>query len=195
MICGATLSIQDILKSMEDRIMLNSELVIFRSQPRNVRVLLSAFMLYACVMPVMNIFVGSYIMRNSQDVGKVVLYQLMIYTGIPVTAWINGYLLNRLKGAWLYAAGMFLSGISMFIMTSIKALDNTGIALAGLLMGGALGLFLARNRNYLVLKSTTDENRNYYQGLESFMATFCGVFSSVAGRLGHRGLANMVRAR
>ena len=155
--------------------MLNRELVVFRSQPRNVRVLLSAFMLYACVMPVMNIFVGSYIMRNSQDVGKVVLYQLMIYTGIPVTAWMNGYLLNHLKGSWLYASGMFLSGISMFIMTSIHALDNTGIAVAGLLMGGASGLFWS-NRNYLVLKSTTDENRNYYQGLESFMATFCGVF-------------------
>ena len=155
--------------------MLKKELEVFRSQPKNVRILLSAFMLYAFVMPVMNVFVGSYIMRNSQDVGKVVLYQLMIYTGIPVTAWLNGYLLNRMKGSWLYAAGMFLSGISMFVMTSIKTLDNTGIAVAGLLMGGAAGLFWS-NRNYLVLKSTTDENRNYYQGIESFMGTFCSVF-------------------
>jgi len=135
--------------------MLKKELEVFKSQSKNVRILLSAFMLYAFVMPVMNVFVGSYIMRNSQDVGKVVLYQLMIYTGIPVTAWLNGYLLNRMKGSWLYAAGMFLSGISMFVMTSIKSLDNTGIAVAGLLMGGAAGLFWS-NRNYLVLKSTTD---------------------------------------
>lgn len=155
--------------------MFKKELEVFKSQPKNVRILLSAFMLYAFVMPVMNVFVGSYIMRNSQDVGKVVLYQLMIYTGVPVTAWLNGYLLNRMKGSWLYAAGMFLSGISMFVMTSIKSLDNTGIAVAGLLMGGAAGLFWS-NRNYLVLKSTTDENRNYYQGLESFMGTFCSVF-------------------
>jgi len=155
--------------------MLKKELAVFRSQTKNVRILLSAFMLYAMVMPVMNIFVGSYIMRNSQDVGKVVLYQLMIYTGIPVTAWLNGYLLNRFKGSWLYAAGMFLSGISMFVMTSIPSLDNTGIAAAGLLMGGAAGLFWS-NRNYLVLKSTTDETRNYYQGSESFMGTFCSVF-------------------
>ena len=158
--------------------MLKKELEVFRSQPKNVRVLLSAFMLYAMVMPVMNIFVASYIMRNSQDVGKVVLYQLMIYTGVPVTAWLNGYLLNRFKGSWLYALGMFLSGIAMFVMTSITSLDNTGIAVAGLLMGGAAGLFWS-NRNYMVLKSTTDENRNYYQGLESFMGTFCSVFVPV----------------
>lgn len=158
--------------------MFQRELAVFKSQPKNLRLLLSAFMLYALVMPVMNIFVGSYIMRNSQDVGKVVLYQLMIYTGIPVTAWLNGYLLNRLKGSWLYALGMFLSGVAMFVMTSIRSLDNRGIAVAGLLMGGAAGLFWS-NRNYLVLKSTTDENRNYYQGSESFMGTLCGVFVPV----------------
>jgi YQGE family putative transporter len=158
--------------------MFGKELEVFKSQPRNLRILLSAFMLYALVMPVMNVFVGSYIMRNSQDVGKVVLYQLMIYTGIPVTAWLNGYLLNRLKGSWLYALGMFLSGVAMFVMTSIRSLDNRGIAVAGLLMGGAAGLFWS-NRNYLVLKSTNDENRNYYQGSESFMGTFCNVFVPV----------------
>ncbi len=158
--------------------MFQNELAVFRSQPKNLRLLLSAFMLYALVMPVMNIFVGSYIMRNSQDVGKVVLYQLMIYTGVPVTAWLNGYLLNRLKGSWLYALGMFLSGVAMFVMTSVGSLDNRGIAVAGLLMGGAAGLFWS-NRNYLVLKSTNDGNRNYYQGSESFMGTFCGVFVPV----------------
>lgn len=154
--------------------MLGKEIAAFRSQPRNLRILLGAFMLYAFVMPVLNIFTAAYVMRNSQDVGKVMLYQLAIYTGIPATAFLNGFLLNRIKGAKLYAAGLFLSGVSMVVMTSIRTLDAAGIAVAGLLMGMASGFFWS-NRNYLVLKSTDDSNRNYYQGLESFMGTACCV--------------------
>ena len=36
-------------------------------------------------MPVIEIFVGAYVMRNSNDVKMVVTYQLAVYTGIPFT--------------------------------------------------------------------------------------------------------------
>jgi YQGE family putative transporter len=117
-------------------------------------------------------------MRNSASVQKVVIYQLTVYTGIPFTFLINGFLLNRVKVSHLYAFGMLLSGISMMIMTSVHTLDNTGIGIAGLIMGASFGFFWA-NRDFLVLVTTNDNNRNYYYGLETFFYTMTYVLVPV----------------
>lgn len=148
-----------------------NELRLFLSQPKNMRILLLTSLLYAFVLPIIDIFVAAYIMRNSSDVGKVVAYQLMVYSGIPLTFLINGFLLNKVKPGCLYAFGMLLSGVSMFVMTSLPELSFMGIAVAGLIMGGSFGFFWA-NRDFLVLVCTNDDNRNYYYGLETFFNTF-----------------------
>ena len=147
-----------------------NEIRLFMSQPRNTRILLLTTLLYSFVLPVIDIFVAAYIMRNSSDVGRVVAYQLMVYSGIPVTFLINGFLLKVVKPNILYAFGMLLSGISMLVMTSLPTLDFLGIAVAGFIMGLSFGFFWA-NRDFLVLICTTDSNRNYYYGLETFFNT------------------------
>ncbi|MDX1699180.1 MAG: hypothetical protein R3250_01120, partial [Melioribacteraceae bacterium] len=48
---------------------------------RSAKILILTNLVYAFVMPVIDIFVASYIMRNSNDPSKVMLYQLAIYTG------------------------------------------------------------------------------------------------------------------
>lgn len=146
------------------------ELRLFFSQPRNTQILLITSLIYAFVLPVVDIFVAAYIMRNSADVGQVVLYQLMVYTGIPLTFWANGFLLKLIRPNYLYSFGMLLSGISMFVMTSLPELNIPGIAIAGLIMGMSFGFFWS-NRDYLVIVSTTDANRNYYYGVETFFNT------------------------
>ncbi|MFT3902664.1 MAG: MFS transporter [Niabella sp.] len=155
------------------------EIKLFLSQPRNTRILLLTSLLYALVLPVVDIFVAAYIMRNSADVARVVIYQLTVYTGIPLTFLFNGYLLNKIKPGVLYAAGMLLSGVSMLVMTSLPELSYTGIGVAGLIMGMSFGLFWS-NRDYLVLVSTTDDNRNYYYGLETFFNTITFVVIPVS---------------
>jgi YQGE family putative transporter len=146
------------------------EIRYFQNQPLNTRILIGTSFLYAFVLPIVEIFTAAYIMRNSADVSRVVLYQLTVYTGIPLTFLLNGYLLNKIRPAWLYTFGMFLSGVSMLIMTSLSELNMTGIGIAGLVMGMSFGLYWA-NRDYLVLVCTTDKNRNYYYGLDTFVNT------------------------
>ncbi len=153
---------------------LHTEIIHFRQQPRNFRVLVLTNLIYAFVLPVIDIFVAAYVMRNSNDPVKVVVYQLTIYTGIPLTFLLNGYLLNRINIKTLYAIGMMLSAVSMTIMMSLKTLDLTGIALAGLTMGMSFGFYWA-NRDYLALAITHDGNRNYYYGLETFFYTIIAV--------------------
>ncbi|MGB4839595.1 MAG: MFS transporter [Saprospiraceae bacterium] len=138
------------------------------------RVLLLTNLIYGLVGPIIELFIGAYIMRNSSDISLVVIFQLAVYTGIPLTFMINGFLLNRIKIAWLYSFGMLLSGISMFAMMSLHQLDTIGVFLAGLIMGLSYGFFWS-NRDFLALNTTKDGTRNYYYGIETFFYTMTGI--------------------
>jgi MFS transporter, YQGE family, putative transporter len=142
----------------------------FLSYPHNMQILLLTNLIYAFVLPVIDVFVGAYVMRNTQDVKMVVIYQLAVYTGIPLTFLVNGYLLQFINIKRLYSAGMLLSGISMAVMMSLGTLNMTGVGVAGFMMGMSFGLFWA-NRDFLALSTTNDSNRNYYYGLETFFYT------------------------
>ena len=157
---------------------LKTEIDHFKSQPHNFRVLTMTNLVYAIVLPVIDIFVVAYIMRCSNDPVKVVIYQLTIYTGIPLTFLVNGFFLNHFNIRKLYPCGMMLSGVSMIIMMSLKTLDLTGIGVAGLTMGMSFGFYWA-NRDYLALAFTNDGNRNYYYGLETFFYTIIAVIIPV----------------
>ena len=142
----------------------------FKDFTRSAKILILTNTIYAFVLPVIDIFVASYIMRNSNDPSKVILYQLAIYTGIPITFFINGYLLNSINIKRLFSLGMLLSGISMLFMMSLKEINYFGLIIAGLIMGMSFGLYWA-NRDYLVLATTKDRTRNFYYGLETFLYT------------------------
>ncbi|MFZ5941154.1 MAG: MFS transporter [Bacteroidota bacterium] len=146
----------------------------FKSMPRDMRILLITNIIYAFVLPVIELFVGAYIMRSSDDPMLVAIYQLTVYTGIPLTFLINGFLLNRIKIAHLYSFGMLLSGISMVFMMSVGEMNAGGVAAAGLIMGSSFGFFWA-NRDFLALNTTNDSNRNYYYGLETFFYTITSI--------------------
>lgn len=141
-----------------------------RDFTRSAKILIITNTIYAFVLPVIDIFVASYIMRNSNDPSKVILYQLAIYIGIPITFFINGYLLNKINIKRLFSLGMLLSGISMVFMMSLKEINYFGLIAAGLIMGMSFGLYWA-NRDYLVLATTKDRTRNFYYGLETFIYT------------------------
>lgn len=153
---------------------LQSEIKHFKEQPHNFKILVLTNLVYAFVLPVIDIFVAAYVMRSSNDPTKVVIYQLTIYTGIPLTFLLNGFLLKHFNIRKLYSAGMMLSAVSMIIMMSLKELNLVGIGIAGLTMGLSFGFYWS-NRDFLALAITNDQNRNYYYGLETFFYTIIGV--------------------
>ena len=85
-----------------------NEIAFFKSHPLGMRVLLLTNLIYGLVMPIIELFVGAYIMRNSSDISLVVVFQLAVYTGIPTTFMINGFLLKRVPISRLYSLGMLL---------------------------------------------------------------------------------------
>jgi YQGE family putative transporter len=149
---------------------LRKEFEVFSGCPRAMQVLMVSNMIYALVLPVIEVFVAAYVMRNSHAVAKVVTYQLSIYAATPLAFFLNGKLLGRVGAKHLYALGMLLSGVAMMLMMQLSILTPIGVATSGFTMGLATGLFWA-NRGFLALTATSDENRNYYYGLENFVAT------------------------
>jgi YQGE family putative transporter len=172
-----------------------TELRVFLSYPRNMRVLLITNLIYAFVMPIVEIFIAAYVMRNSNDPRLVMAYQLAIYSGIPFTFLVNGWLLQHIGVQRLYSLGMLISGLSMICMMSLHQLSIAGLVVAGVLMGMSIGFYWS-NRDFLALSSTNDSNRNYYYGLENFFSTAVNIVwpASVGGFIGLlalRGQANL----
>jgi YQGE family putative transporter len=151
----------------------------FMSHPLGMRMLLITNLIYGLVIPIIELFIGAYIMRNSSDISLVVVFQLAVYTGIPTTFLINGFLLNRIPISRLYSLGMLLSGVSMTAMMLLHELDTFGVFMAGLIMGLSYGFFWA-NRDFLALNTTKDGNRNYYYGVETFFYTITGIVVPLA---------------
>ena len=132
---------------------LTNEFRVFRSQPHNMQVLLGVNMLYALILPVVEVFVGAYIMRNTNNPAMVALYQLAMYVGIILTSVFNGVLLKFIKVNILYTIGILLSAISMVVMMSLSSLDLIQLCVAGCAMGAASGFFWT-NRYLLSLNVT-----------------------------------------
>lgn len=153
---------------------LKKEYLFFKQQEPNMRTLLVTNMLYALVLPIVEIFVGAYIMRNTSDPVMVAFYQLAMYIGIIITSLINGFLLKKYSVKTLYSVGILVSGISMFGMMTIKSLGFVELGLAGLFMGAASGFFWT-NRYLLALYNTNDNSRNYFFGLESFFFSISSI--------------------
>lgn len=143
-----------------------TEYRVFRRCPLNMRVLLQTNMTYAWVLPIVEIFVGAYIMRNSGRPSYVALYQLAQYVGVVFTSVINGWLLGHFKVTYLYCMGILFSALSMVGMMLIPEMGVSELAIIGFVMGAASGFFWT-NRYLIALKSTDDDNRNYFFGLES----------------------------
>jgi MFS transporter, YQGE family, putative transporter len=153
---------------------LRREFEVFLSCSRSMQILMVSNMIYALVLPVIEIFVAAYVMRNSHAVAKVVTYQLSIYAATPLAFYLNGKLMEWVGTKHLYAVGMLLSGVAMMLMMQLSILTPVAVAISGFTMGLATGLFWA-NKGYLALATTNDGNRNYFYGVEMFVSTLASV--------------------
>lgn len=150
------------------------ELAPFFACPRPMRVLMLANMIYAAVFTLLDIFLAAFVLRSSHQLDRVIVYQLSVYVAAPVAFLFNGLLMGRVSAKHLYAVGMALSGLSIVAMMHVGAATLAVTIGAGFSIGLATGFFWA-NRGFLAVSSTSDENRNYYYGVEFFAVTLAGV--------------------
>ncbi len=168
---------------------IKGEVDYFLSFPKSFRYLLIANLCYAFVLPVIELFVGAYIVstpgtdipmeERKAFINLYLYYQMAVYTGIPLCFIINGYLLRKIKISRLYSFGLLLSGVSMSMMMRLGELSVPGVVGAGLVMGASYGFFWA-NRDYMSLNVTTDDTRNYYFSLDTISFTLTWIIIPVS---------------
>ncbi len=150
------------------------EIKFFLSQPKNIKVLLVTNLLFAMILPIVEIFAGAYIMRNTGVASMVIIYQLCMYVGVVLSAVLNGVLLKKAGVKLLYSFGIMFSALALMVMMFIKEVDIAMICGTGFALGLTTGFFWT-NRYLLTLYSTNDENRNYFFGFESFFFSFWNI--------------------
>lgn len=143
------------------------EFAYFKTQSKTIRTLLVTNLLFAMVLPLIEIFAGAYIMRNTGSPSWVVIYQLSMYVGIVLSALVNGLLLRYFKSNQLYTFGILISAVSLMVMMFIRTVTLPMLCATGFLIGLSTGFFWT-NRYLLTLYATDDNNRNYFFGFESF---------------------------
>ena len=144
-----------------------NEIAFFKSQPKEIRTLLVTNLLFAMVLPLIEIFAGAYIMRNTGSPSWVVVYQLCMYVGVVMSAMVNGLLLKWFKSSHLYTFGILISAVALMVMMFIRTVTLPMLCATGFLIGLSTGFFWT-NRYLLTRYSTNDDNRNYFFGFESF---------------------------
>lgn len=155
------------------------EFAYFKSQPHNVKTLIITNMLYAMILPIIQIFAAAYIMRNTEKSSYVIIFQLFMYVGVVLAAIFNGLLLRVFKSKTLYSFGILVSAFALMGMMFLKAVSITSLSTAGFAIGLSTGFFWT-NRYLLTLNSTTDDNRNYFFGMESFFFTMWNILIPIA---------------
>jgi len=167
-----------------------NEIKHFNSFPRNKRFLLITSSMYALVLPVIELFVGAYIVsppdgtsvlteiQKHDKINLYLFYQFALYLGIPICFVLNGILLRRIKVTYLYSLGLLLSGVSMTFMMSLQDLSIYGVVIAGFIMGASYGFYWS-NRDFISLEVTNDQNRNYYFSIDTIFYTLSWIIVPV----------------
>ena len=122
-----------------------SEIRHFGTYPFNMRVLLLTNMLYAFVLPVVEL-----------SSARISCATVRSWPTSWVTSWpsiraspsffFNGFLMRHVRITHLYSFGMLLSGVSMAVMMSLETLALGGIIVAGAYHGPLLRLLLGQPR-------------------------------------------------
>ncbi len=146
---------------------IKTEIIHFNQFSSDVKRLLMANFIYSFAIAFLNYFVNAYIYSKTNN-ATVVIYNFGLYTGLPIIFALNGFLLRKISIKVLYSLGMVASAGTIFYMMLLQEPTALIFFLSGLLIGLCYGLHWA-NRNYLILDSTTNENRNYYTGSEFFL--------------------------
>ena len=148
----------------------------FRSFSPDLQRFLLVILLYTFAYPFLSIFANAFLWRQSKEVTQLLIYNFGFFAGLSAGFILNGYLLRKYQIKALFFAGMVLSILSVLVMVQLGKLSTAFLFINGTFTGIGAGFYWA-NKSYLTLLCTTDENRNYFYGLNHVLITTCQIIS------------------
>jgi YQGE family putative transporter len=136
------------------------------SLSRNERRLLLSFLLFIVAWPVFGTFTSTFLWRESQNFSTIMVFQIGLYTGLPLGFLLNSVLLHRFASKKIFFFGCILQGVGPLLLTLLHPSSLITILLLGACLGFPMGLYWG-NRNLLTLCATEGKPRMYFLSRES----------------------------
>ncbi len=162
------------------------EVKFFNGLNKNSIKLLISNLSFEIAAPMLYVFSNSFFWYKTYDIQLIVLFNLFFYLLIPVSFFLNAYLLKKINIKYIAFAGLVLQGFSLLFFIFNIHPDYPNTILFGIIFGICSGLYWS-NRNFMEFQTTKDENRDYYYGVFLSGATLISIlFNAIYGNfLGH----------
>ncbi len=157
-VIASAIEVPDITTLKEARLSANSK-----------RVLIS-FIIFGISMPITSLFTGTFLWRETNDIGLIAIYGISQYITTFIVFVLNSFLLKHVNIKLLFSAGMILFGIANFLLMFNERFSVAIVVLFSIAIGASAGLMWA-NRNLIHLNATNKSNRDYFNGLLSVCDT------------------------
>ncbi len=141
--------------------------------PESRRLLLS-ILLFTIALPLLSVFVNSFLWRSSHNVGQVILYNIATFIGMPIGFYTNTFLLKKYSGKLLYFWGSLLQGVIVAVILFLPSAGLEIVSLAGIAMGIVSGIYWG-NRIMIGMYATNSHQRTYFISLELILVTLMGI--------------------
>lgn len=121
-----------------------------------------------------NIFVNIYLWRVSKDLHVLALFNLFLYIVVPFTFVLAGWVARNFDRLWCIRIGVVIHTLFYIVILLIKTeAVNYAIPL-GMFKGFGVG-FYHLAEHILIFDLTKDEERDYFVGMNGFIASFAGM--------------------
>jgi MFS transporter, YQGE family, putative transporter len=140
---------------------IHKEINIFKSLPGRTQTLLISYFFQGASVPLVGTFINAFIWRNQGDIYSLIIYNLGSFISLSIAFIISGYLLKKIPINRLYFGGTILVGLSGIIIVFFSRILNLNYIWYGFIYGLGNGFYWSA-RNYLTLKETNSESRNYF---------------------------------
>ena len=124
--------------------------------------------------PLVTTFLNAFVWRMSGSIMGVVLYNVGLYTFLPIAFFINGLLLKHVHIRKLIAWGAIFSGMASAAFIFFGRPNIIIVFFYGCIWGLGNGFYWA-NRNYLELKETFSEVRLYFYGILQSISSIASI--------------------
>lgn len=139
--------------------------------------ILKANFIYYFFFPFFILFSQAYVYANSPGgISYNVFWGVMHFIGNPLGYLVCGYFLRRFEVKTMYAAGMIIMALNMWIMMLIpqEYFNATACYVFGFISGIGSGMYWS-SRFYLTIVSTKDETRNLFNGIDFMFQIISGI--------------------
>ncbi len=173
---------------------ISNEIKIFNGLGKNAIYVLISNILFEIAAPMIYVFSNSYFWYKTNDIKLIIFFNIFFYLFLPISFYLNGFFVKKIRIKYLLFFGLISQGVSLFLYIFSAQPNYLNTLIFGSILGFFNGFYWS-NRNFIVLETTTDKNRDYYNGLFLAAATIIGIiFNSLYGNfIGHNEISETAK--